>query len=73
VQKFSDNKLSPNFVQTKIVNIDESTDKVALGLSNRLVSVVVDQSGSQSWNDNTGLRHVLTKKMIDKVGSYLSR
>jgi len=67
VQKFDIDDLEPVFLQTKIVDIDSTTNKVALNLPDRLVSVVMDQSGSLSWNDSGGLRHEITRRMIDRL------
>lgn len=69
VQKFDTESLAPIFLQTKVVNIDDSTNKVELSLPDRLVSVIMDQSGSQTWNDSQGLRHEVTRRMIDKLNA----
>lgn len=55
------------FLQTKIVDIDDSTNKVQLNLSDKLISIILDQSGSMTWNDSEGLRHDVVKRMIDRV------
>jgi hypothetical protein len=67
IELFDDANLDPTFLQAKIVAVDSNSNKVALNLSDRLVSIVVDQSGSQTWNDNPGLRHVTTRRMIDRL------
>lgn len=67
VEVFDNVGLKPKFLQTKIVDVDASSNKVALNLNSRLVSVIIDQSGSQTWNDNQGLRHNLAKEMVDRL------
>ena len=67
IRKFDSSELEPVFVQTKIVDIDGETNKVELSLPDKLVSVVMDQSGSLTWNDSDGLRHTMTQRMVDRL------
>jgi hypothetical protein len=66
-QKFDTASLEPLFAQTKIATVDNESNKVELSLPDRLLSVVMDQSGSMSWNDSQGLRHTLTRRMVDRL------
>jgi len=67
IHKFDSNELEPVFVQTKIIDINDETNKVQLSLPDKLVSVVMDQSGSLTWNDSKGLRHTMTQRMVDRL------
>jgi len=65
--KFDLDSLEPVFVQTKVVEIDNEKNKVSLNLPDRQVSIIMDQSGSMSWNDSQGLRHEITQRMVDRL------
>lgn len=67
VQRFDDASTSPVFVNTQVVDLTPSTNKVELKLPDRIVSLLVDQSGSMTWNDSGGLRHELSRRMISRV------
>jgi len=64
---FSTESIEPVFINTKAVPNEADTEKVELSLPDRLVSVVMDQSGSMTWNDSGGLRHEVTRRMIDRL------
>ncbi len=69
VVKFDNKNINPSFIQTEIENLntDNSVNKVVLSLPDRIVSIIMDQSGSQTWNDSAGLRHDLTRKIVDRL------
>lgn len=69
VNKFDSDSLEPVFVQTKVVENGVDSNKVELDLPDKLVSIIVDQSGSMTWNDSNGLRHEITQRMIDRLQS----
>lgn len=69
VEKFDVDGLEPLFVQTKIVQIDSLKNKVSLSLPDRQISIIMDQSGSMSWNDSEGIRHDITRRMVDRLES----
>jgi hypothetical protein len=44
---------------------------IGLDFNDSIVSILFDESGSMSWNDENGFRHDLAKRFISKVsGSY---
>ena len=55
--------------QTQIVETGEGLEKVELDLSDRVISLLLDQSGSQTWNDNDGLRHGIAKRLVNRISS----
>ena len=69
INKFDAISLDPNFVQTEAVSVTEETNKVTLSLPDRLVTVIIDQSGSQTWNDRNGERFNLTEQMLTRLNS----
>lgn len=69
VEVFDDPDTSPTFFNTRIVDLTSSTNKVELKLPDRIVSLLVDQSGSMTWNDSSGLRYELSRRMISRVDS----
>lgn len=46
-------------------------DTVALDFSDFVITLVVDQSGSMTWNDNDGIRFDFLKDLIDDLGASL--
>ena len=63
ITKYSD-LFDQEFYRTKITK-DGDSEVVELNLDERLISVVLDQSGSMTWNDNASLRHDIIKEMIN--------
>jgi hypothetical protein len=58
---FSSESLHPVHDNTVRIDDNDGGDDVQLDVSEKIVSVIVDQSGSMSWNDSTGLRHTLSQ------------
>ena len=68
VTTFSDLATDPVFLNTEAVENDETDgEKVQLRLPDRVVSLLVDQSGSMTWNDSGNTRHELSRRMITRV------
>ena len=63
---FSD-KSNQIFNNAKIINNSDGTEKVELELDDRIVTIIIDQSGSMTWNDNSNLRHDVAKDIINKI------
>jgi hypothetical protein len=67
--KFDDPDTEPVFVNTNIQNDDGVTNEVALQLPDRIVSLLVDQSGSMTWNDQPKTRHEILRRLINRLDS----
>ena len=52
---------------TKILDDGDGTESVELELEDRIVTIIIDQSGSMTWNDNQGFRHTLAKDIVEKI------
>ncbi len=63
---FSD-KLGQKFDNTTIVTDSDGDEKVELELGDRIVTIVMDQSGSMTWNDNGKFRYDIAKDLVDKI------
>jgi len=66
VTTFSD-KSGQKFNNTTIVTDANGNESVELELADRIVTVVMDQSGSMTWNDNGKFRHSVAQDLIDKI------
>tara|TARA_Y100000310_G_scaffold57488_2_gene52686 strand:+ start:14241 stop:20195 length:5955 start_codon:yes stop_codon:yes gene_type:complete len=55
------------FKDTKIVVDDSGSESVVLTLDNRVVTIILDQSGSMTWNDNNKFRHTLASEIVEKI------
>ena len=64
---FSD-KLGQKLKNTKITNNGDGTESIDLELGDRIVTIVMDQSGSMTWNDNNDFRHDVVVDLINKIG-----
>ena len=51
----------------EIVDNGDGTESVELSLDNRIVTFVIDQSGSMTWNDNGGFRHQIAQKILEDI------
>ena len=67
IENFAIESIKPAFYQTKISNLSAETNKVQLNLSDRIITIVMDQSGSMTWNDSEGLRHTMARRIVDRV------
>jgi len=66
INVFSD-KLNQILNNVKIVDNGDGTESVELDLDDRVVTFVIDQSGSMTWNDNGGFRHQIATKIIEDI------
>lgn len=72
IRDFDDEDKNPFYLNTKVVPYGEN-NKVELSLPDRIVSFIIDQSGSLSWNDSDGLRYRICRETIDRLNdSYPS-
>lgn len=60
------NKEGQVFDKTKIIE-SSNGERVELDLEKRIVTFIVDQSGSMTWNDNKGIRHDIISGLVDKM------
>lgn len=65
---FSDARLQSVFSNTEVQSDDEG-NKVALKLPDRIISLLLDESGSMTWNDNPKLRHQMIRRLINRLDS----
>lgn len=68
VNSFS-NQISPVLYNTKYVSDFLGGEDITLELDSRVISLILDQSGSMTWNDNEGLRFEVIKEFLDRVDS----
>ena len=66
IQTFSD-KLRQILDNIEIVDNGDGTESVELALDDRVVTFILDQSGSMTWNDNGGFRHQIAKKILEDI------
>jgi hypothetical protein len=66
VNVFSD-KINQVLNNVKITDNGDGTELVELSLDGRVVTFIIDQSGSMTWNDNDGFRHEIAKKIIEDI------
>tara|TARA_B100000614_G_scaffold262895_1_gene299678 strand:+ start:24094 stop:33870 length:9777 start_codon:yes stop_codon:yes gene_type:complete len=66
-QTFDDAIIEPIFRNTSITNEEEDSNEVQLDLPDRIVTLLVDQSGSMTWNDSGGLRHDLARRLVNRL------
>ncbi|NJL70320.1 MAG: hypothetical protein HC888_01320 [Candidatus Competibacteraceae bacterium] len=68
LNSFADQAVA-TFSQTKAVADEFGGEDVELDLQDRILSLVLDHSGSQTWNDNKGMRYAVAKRLINRVSS----
>jgi hypothetical protein len=66
VVRFSD-QINKVFRDTKIVTDNFGDESVVLTLGDRVITVIIDQSGSMTWNDNNKFRHTLAREIVEKI------
>jgi len=66
---FDDESKKPIFLNTKIVDNNDGSNKVELSLPDKIINFVIDQSGSQTWNDVYGIRHESAQRMLNRINS----
>jgi len=67
--KFDDPLSEPIFTNTQIQNDDGTSNEVSLQLPDRIVSILIDQSGSMTWNDEPKTRHEVIRRLINRLDS----
>lgn len=67
VDKFSN--LDHVAFRTKIVNDGDGSESIELDLDDRIITLMLDQSGSMTWNDNPNLRYSISRRMVLKNAS----
>jgi len=63
---FSD-KINNSLENTRIIANGDGTERVELEFSDRIITIIVDQSGSMTWNDNPGYRHDIIERFIRRI------
>ncbi len=66
VVTFSD-KSGQKINNTKIVTDANGVETVELELADRVVAIVIDQSGSMTWNDTGQFRHDIAQDLVNKI------
>jgi len=73
---FSDDPRDPFFFRTQVVDDlsavpggDGQPERVELDLDAHVLSILLDQSGSMSWNDDKGLRHTVARRLVNRLAS----
>jgi hypothetical protein len=66
INTFSD-KLGQKLKNTVITDNGDGTEKIDLELEDRIITIIVDQSGSMTWNDNNNFRHDIATDLINKI------
>ena len=66
INLFSD-KLGQKLKNTTITDNGDGTESIDLELEDRIVTVIMDQSGSMTWNDNNNFRHDIVVDLINKI------
>jgi hypothetical protein len=54
---------------TQIVRNPDGTEQIELELPERILTLLMDQSGSMSWNDSEGLRHTVSRRLVERVNA----
>ena len=59
------------FFGTRLQSDAYGFNDIGLDFNNNIITLLFDESGSMSWNDENGFRHDLAKRFINKVaGAY---
>ncbi|KKM89380.1 hypothetical protein LCGC14_1249250 [marine sediment metagenome] len=66
INKFSD-QLNISLENTRIVDNGDGTEYVELDLGDRVVTIIIDESGSMTWNDNNNFRHDIAEELVEKI------
>ena len=62
IDNFASQAINPSFSNTQ-----STADGLALDLPERTVAVVLDQSGSMSWNDASNVRHQIASDVLETL------
>jgi len=63
------NQLDIDLFRTEIVSDSFGGEDVELKLDERIITLIIDQSGSMTWNDNEGVRHDISRELVENVDS----
>lgn len=55
------------FFRTRAVSDGSGGDDVELDLEDRIITMLMDQSGSMTWNDSGGLRHDIARRFVNRI------
>jgi len=69
IETFSDQIDSSMSRNIKIIENEDGTESIELDLPDCIVSFIVDQSGSMTWNDSKGFRFDLIKDVASRFNS----
>jgi len=69
INTFSD-KIGQVLDNVKVVDYDTDSEAVKMEMDDRVVSIIVDQSGSMTWNDNQGLRFNVIEKIVENIKNH---
>ena len=61
------NQIDTIYENTKITQLDSGGEIVELKLDDRLITFIVDESGSMTWNDNKKLRYSIIEELIKRI------
>ena len=67
ISTFSD-KLGQKLNNTRVATDENGNETVELELADRIVTIVMDQSGSMTWNDSNKSRYNIAQDLIEKIG-----
>jgi len=68
VSTFSDKNII-NSTNIKIEENEYGEEYIKLELDDRIVTIIIDQSGSMTWNDSNGTRHVIAKNLVESINN----
>lgn len=57
---------------TELIDDSSGGNDIALDIENKNITLVVDNSGSMSWNDSTNIRDELLERLVNKASAGLS-
>lgn len=69
ISNFSTDVESDLLFRTKVTQVDGDVEKVELSLDDHILSILMDMSGSQTWNDQPGLRHTIAQRLVNRLAS----
>lgn len=67
LNKVFSNTLGQKFVNTKIVDNGDGTESVKLELDDRVITLIIDNSGSTTWNDKNNYRYSVGRSLIQQI------
>lgn len=59
--------LNQKINSTSIIDENDGTERVELELDDRIITFIIDKSGSATWNDPNGYRYTLSKELISQI------